>query len=261
MINLNSFSLKSKVAIVTAAGRGIGKSTALGFAGVGANVVLADIKTDSLNATYEEVCQLGQEALMVVGDMTKENDVSNLVNQAVKRFGKVDILASVVGGHSMEQRAPALEMSGTVWDAVVELNLKTAFLSNREVAKAMIAQKIKGSIINIASYAGITSYPRSCHYGAAKAGVIHLTKSLAAAWGNYGIRVNCIAPSTIDTPMFGEARTYLKVDLEELEKTIPLGRIGRPDDIATAAIFFASNASDYVTGQTLVVSGGIEYFG
>lgn len=257
-VSLASFALTDKVAIVTAAGSGIGKGISLGFASVGANVVLADINPDTLEVISSEVCQIGRHALTVVADMTKEDDVDKLVNQAINKFGRIDILANVVGGLQLKHRGHAIELSEESWDSIVILNLKTAFLCSRAVARVMIDQKVKGSIINTASMVGIAPHPGGSHYGAAKAGIIHLTKTLAAEWGSFGIRVNAIAPGCIETPLSKEAMRFFKTDQKSLASRIPLGRIGQPEDIATVAIFLASDASAYVTGDTIVVTGGLQ---
>jgi NAD(P)-dependent dehydrogenase (short-subunit alcohol dehydrogenase family) len=255
---LDVFSLQGRVALVTGAGGGIGKSICLRLASAGANVALADINPDTLDAASSEVRKTGREALKVVTDVTKGDAVDRLVNHALDKLGRIDILANVAGGMSVRQRGPAHELSEDIWDSVVDLNLKSVFLCSRAVAKVMIDKKIKGSIVNIGSVAGRIPYPYACHYGASKAGVMHLTKSLAAEWGPMGIRVNAIAPGVIDTGLFKEAEAFLKIDRNALMKKVPLGRLGMPEDIAAVVIFLVSDVSAYVTGQTYVVNGGLE---
>jgi NAD(P)-dependent dehydrogenase (short-subunit alcohol dehydrogenase family) len=257
--SLDVFSLKGKVALVTGAGGGIGRSVCLRFAGAGANVALADINPNSLDAVSSEVRKFGGEALMVVTDVRKGDAVGKLVNQTIDKLGRVDILANVAGGMSVKQRGPAHELKEDIWDSVVDLNLKSVFLCSAAVARVMIDRKIRGSIINIGSVAGQIPYPYACHYGAAKAGVMHLTKSLAAEWGPMGIRVNAIAPGVVDTALFKEAEAFFKVDRNNLIKRVPLGRLGQPEDIAGVTMFLVSDASAYITGQTIIVNGGLEY--
>ncbi len=260
-VGLDLFSLKDKVALVTGAGSGIGKGISLGFASAGADVALADINSETLDAIGSEVRNIGRQALTIVTDVTKHEAIDRLVSRTFDELGRINIVANVAGGLSTRQRGTALELSEESWDSVLMLNLKSVFLLSTTVARLMINEKIKGSIINIGSIAGFTPYPGASHYGAAKAGVMHLTKSLAADWGRVGIRVNAIAPGVVDTPLFRQAETFSRLERKKLIEKIPLGRIGLPEDIAAVAIFLASDASAYVTGQTIIVNGGLEYFG
>jgi len=170
-------------------------------------------------------------------------------------FGTIDILVNNAGGAAAW---PLEKMSPRGWDTILAINLKGTFLCSQAVGKAMVEQK-KGKIINISSVAGLRASAGSAHYGAAKAGVISLTKSLAALWAEYNVNVNCIAPGLIDTEAVRPA-----LDLQTPEKirermeAIPLGRLGQPEDIAYAAVFLASAASNFITGQTIVVDGGSE---
>ena len=260
-VGTDLFSLKGKVALVTGAGSGIGKGLSLAFANAGADIVLVDINPETLDVIGSEVSKLGRQALKIIADVTKGEAIDRLISRAIDELGRIDILANVAGGMSPAQRGTALELSEESWDAVVTLNLKSVFLLSTAAAKVMINRKTKGCIINIGSIAGLTSYPGASHYGAAKAGVMHLTKSLAADWGRAGIRVNAIAPGIIDTPLFRQAETFFNAKREILIEKIPLGRLGLPEDIAAVALFLASDASAYVTGQTIIVNGGLEYFG
>ena len=260
-VSIDLFSLAGKVAVVTAAGRGIGRGIALGFARLGADLVLADINATTLAEVSSEIRQLGREPLTIAADLTRDGDVSGLIDQAVARYGRIDMMANVVGGIPMKDRGPAVELSEDSWDAVVELNLKTVFLCSRAAARTMIKQGTKGSIINLASISGINRNPRGSHYGAAKAAVIHLTKTLAHELGPSGIRVNAIATGVIDTLLNRDARAFFKVDDEALARAIPLQRLGEVEDVAAVAIFLASEAAAYVTGQTIVVGGGLEFWG
>ena len=190
--------------------------------------------------------------------MLSVSEIDRLVQKTVETFKKIDILVNVVGG-PLGLRGQALEIDEESWDKVVAFNLKTVFLGSTAVAKEMINRKVKGSIVNISSITGFMSYPHGSHYAAAKAGVINLTKTLAAEWAQYGIRVNAIAPSYIDTPLMRNALKQLGWQGNLAEK-VPLGRIGRPEDIAAAAVYLASDASSFVTGETIRVDGGVESF-
>jgi NAD(P)-dependent dehydrogenase (short-subunit alcohol dehydrogenase family) len=260
-IERDLLSLKNTVALVTGAASGIGKSISLAFARAGADVVLADINAETLDVSAAEVCQIGVRALAIPMDVTNSEAISGLVKRAFNEMGSVNILANIAGGMSPRQRGTALELAEESWESVVRLNLKSVFLLSAAVARMMIQHKLKGSMVNIGSIAGLTPYPGACHYGAAKAGVMHLTKSLAADWGRVGIRVNAIAPGVVDTPLFRQAETFFNVERQKLIEKIPLGRLGMPEDIAAVALFLVSEASAYVTGQTIIVNGGLEYFG
>jgi NAD(P)-dependent dehydrogenase (short-subunit alcohol dehydrogenase family) len=257
-MELSKFALTDKVAIITGSGRGIGKGIALAFADVGADVVVVARTAADIEATASEIGEKGSKALAVPGDVRQSDQVENLVQKTLEEFGRIDILVNNAGGTF---GILAMDMSENAWDAIVRENLKTVFLCSKAVAEVMLDQK-KGSIVNISSQAGRGASPRLSAYGASKAGIINLTQSLAAEWAPY-VRVNCIAPGWIETPgVKGKRRETEEEDvnastrMEELSRNIPLGRLGRPDDIAAAAIYLASNAAEWVTGITIDVAGG-----
>jgi len=174
-----------------------------------------------------------------------------MVRKTVEEFGRIDILVNNAGGLFV---VAVLDMSERAWDAIIRENLKSVFLCSKAVAKVMVEQK-KGSIVNLASMAGRTGSPGMAHYGAAKAGIINLTQSLSAEWAPYKIRVNAIAPGPVWTP--GAAIVWPTPELQaKVVSRILLGRFGQPEDIAAAAIYLASDASDWVTGQTFDINGG-----
>ena len=253
-MDLPEFALTNRVAIVTGGGRGIGKAVALAFARAGANLIIVDIDAPEAEASAEEVRTLHRKSQAVPLDVRSIEQVEHMVQKALEEFGRIDILVNNVGG-SMGLRFPIMELNEDEWDLVVTQNLKTVFLCSKAVAKVMISQK-RGNIINIASIAGLGPYPNNAQYGAAKAGVINLTQTMAWEWSAYNIRVNAIAPGLIATRVteriYGEHPDFL----QQVLRAIPLQRIGRPEDIAGAAIYLASDASDYVTGQTIMVCGG-----
>lgn len=242
---LSMFSLEGKVAIVTGAGRGVGKGIALGYAQAGANIIIAELDVPAGETVAREIRALGREALVVATDVTKNDQVENMVARTMAKFGKIDILCNNVGGNK-GLRILVTNMEEDVWDSIVDLNLKSTFLCNRAVARVMIEQK-QGNIINIASTGALRPGPGNTPYTAAKAGVIQFTQSLAVELAVYHIRVNCIIVGTMEVP---------GVQKQGRVQNIPLGRLGRPEDIAPAAIYLASSASEYVTGETIAVRGG-----
>jgi len=248
---LSSFSLTGRVAIVTGAGRGIGKAIALGLADAGADVVVAARTASDIEATAGEIAAKGRKALAVPTDVRQSDQVDNLVDKAVAQFGTIDILVNNAGGYFV---ASTTELSEGGWDAIIRENLKSVFLCSKAAAKVMMGQK-KGNIINVASVVGFRAYSSNAAYGAAKAGIINFTKTLAVDLAPYNIRVNAIAPGFIATP---GSLQLLEVDkgLKAMVDRIPLGRLGQPEEVAQGIVYLASDASSYVTGQTLLVDGG-----
>jgi NAD(P)-dependent dehydrogenase (short-subunit alcohol dehydrogenase family) len=246
------FSLANRVAIVTGAGRGIGKALALGLAQAGADVVVAARTAADIDKTAEKIRALGGRALPVPADVRESEQVANMVSRTLEEFNRVDILINNVGG---TPKRPVLQQSERSWDAVMRLNLTTTLLCSKAVAEAMIKQG-KGSIINIASAIGRGNLPYFSAYAVSKDGVISLTQRLALEWAHYHIRVNAIAPGFVETEMAGR---YFQedADLREELKRVPLGRAAKPEDIVGAAIYLASDASDYITGTTITVDGGL----
>lgn len=249
------FSLKGKVAIVTGGGRGIGEFLAHGLAEEGADVVLASRKIQNCIKVAQEIEKLGVRALPIQCDLEKVEDISQMIKRTVEVFGKVDILVNNAG---MTWGAPTLEYPLDKWEKVINVNLRAIFLLCRDVAKIMANQK-KGKIINISSclsFAGATERINpAIAYNASKGGINALTLDLAVKLAKYNINVNAIAPGYFDTDLI----TYAKQDnefLNEIIDRIPLGRLGLEDDIKGAAVFLASEASNYITGHILCVDGG-----
>lgn len=248
-MSLDHFGLSDKVAIVTGAGRGIGKAIALGLADAGATVVVAARTASDIENTAAEIEKKGKKALAMPTDVRLSDQVANLVNRTVKDFGRIDVLVNNAGGSF---NVPTMDMSEGGWDAILRENLKSVFLCSQAAAKVMIDQK-RGAIVNIASIGGLEAYSFSAPYGAAKAGVINLTKTMAVDLAKYNVRVNAIAPGFVAT----EGIIQLFGAQPDAARQIPLARLGNPEDIIGGVIYLASDASLYVTGETLVIDGGL----
>jgi 2-deoxy-D-gluconate 3-dehydrogenase len=244
------FSLEGKKALVTGAGRGIGQSIALALAQHGADVALASRTESELNETAEQVRALGRKAAAFPADLRPPGAATRLVAQAIEALGGLDILITSSGTII---RKPALDVAEDEWDMVVDLNLKARFFLSKAAAAHM--RERGGSIIHIASLSTFFGVPNQAAYVAGNGGLGSLTRAQAVEWAQYNIRVNAIAPGTILTRQVEGLLSNPEVRASRLAK-VPLNRLGRPEDLAGAAVFLASEASAYVTGHILVVDGG-----
>lgn len=245
--------LKGKVALITGGSRNIGKAIALKLAALGADII---INYSSNEAKAEEVVNeikaLGRDAIAVKANVSLLEDAKNLVEKAVDKFQKVDILVNNAG---VTRDNLLMRMSEEEWDKVFEVNLKGTFNVTKSLIRSMIKQK-NCSIINITSVVGITGNAGQCNYSASKAGLIGFTKSLSKEVAKKKVRVNAVAPGFIATDMTDVLPDKVK---DEYMKGIPMQRFGKSEDIANAVAFLASDMSDYITGQVLVVDGGMTY--
>jgi NAD(P)-dependent dehydrogenase (short-subunit alcohol dehydrogenase family) len=250
---LDLFKLTGKTAIVTGGGRGLGEQIATGFAEAGANVVICSRNLEACQEVKVKLEKMGVQALALKCDVTNPEDVQHVVDETVKQFGTVDILVNNSGA---TWGAPAIEMPLHAWKKVMDVNVTGTFLMSQAVGRVMI-QNQKGKIINIASVAGLGGTdPRlmdTIGYNASKGAVITLTKDLAVKWGPYNIHVNAIAPGFFPTKM---SKVLIERGKEKILKGTPLRRFGSDQDLKGAAVFLASDASDYVTGEILIVDGG-----
>jgi NAD(P)-dependent dehydrogenase (short-subunit alcohol dehydrogenase family) len=252
MSTFASTALYDKVAIVTGGGTGIGRVIAREMAKVGAHIVVASRNPDHINPTAEEIHQLGRQSLAISADVRVPEQVDHVVRATMDMFGRIDIL---VNNHGALFQCAVEDLSPGGWNAIIGINLTGVFLCSRAIGKVMIQQK-HGKIINIVSIAGLYGAPMTAPYGAAKAGVMNFTKSLAMEWAKHNIYVNAVAPGPILTES-GRDLLWSDTDLQaRVLEQVPLGRFGEPEEVANAVIFLASNASSYITGETLYVDGG-----
>ena len=248
---LDLFRLEDQVAVVTGGGRGIGEGIAIALAEAGASVVVAARRVEEIEAVAQGINDLGGRALAVPTDVTSEQALKDLAQQAMEHFGRLDVWVNNAGGST--QRMPAATLPRQEWFRTLDLNLSAVYVGCLVAAEQMT----RGSIINITSGAGTGPVPGSAHYGAAKAGVNSLTWTLAAELAP-DIRVNGVAPGAIPTEVMLKAVGKTEDQLDELlaEWNIPLGRLGTPQDIGAACVYLASEAASWVSGEIIRVGGG-----
>ena len=249
---LNLFNLSGKIGIVTGGGRGIGRTLALALADAGADVIIADILIHQGEEVVQEIKKKAKDSLLIKVDFSQKIEIEKMVSETMKHFGRIDIL---INNAAINIFSPAEEFTLEDWNKVLSVNLTGVFLCAQAVGKIMIEQK-GGKIINIASVGGMTgTYRKAIAYDSSKAGVINLTRSLAVEWGKYNINVNAIAPGMIETDLTRK-RLEDKEICEYFVKRVPLGKIGQPDYLVGPVLFLSSEASTWMTGQTIVLDGG-----
>ena len=247
---LDMFNIQNRVAVVTGASDGIGRDIAIGLAEAGADIIVCGRRKQKLEDVKAEIESLGRRAEIFVFDVCKVNEIEKLKTFIVDRFGKVDILVNNAG-YAVTKMAQ--ETTEDDWDKMLDTGLKGVFFCSQIIGSIMAEQKY-GKIINLGSTFSHSTIPGRSVYGALKAGISHLTESLAVEWAQNGIRVNVIAPTAVKTP---SRESLLQGDiLKMILSRIPLGRLATPEDLICATIYLASAASDFVTGQTIFVDGG-----
>ena len=242
--------LNDKVAIVTGASRGIGEAIAKQLSSCGAKIILIARNSDQLVAVEETIISKGGIAESMAGDVSNLNSFSEIVTNTIDKWGRIDILVNNAG---ISRDNIIMRMKEDDWDSVMNINLKGCFNGIKSVARPMIKNKA-GRIINITSVIGQIGNAGQSNYAASKAGIMGLTKSMAKELGSRNITVNAVAPGYITTDMTNELNDEVK---EQMKSSIPLGRLGTPDDVANLACFLASDEAGYITGQTFNVDGGM----
>lgn len=242
--------LEDKVAWVTGAAQGIGRSVALLLAQNGADIVVSDVNLEKAEETVRDIQALGRKALAFKVNVANLEEVERMTQSVLEQFKQIDILVNNAG---ITRDRLFLRMTEEDWDAVINVNLKGTFNCTKAVVRHMSRQR-SGKIVNIASVSGEMGNPGQANYSASKAGVIGFTKTIAREFAQRGINVNAIAPGYIQTPMTDAIPEKAK---EELKRLIPMERLGRPEDVAEAVLFLVSDSSSYITGQVLNVNGGI----
>jgi NAD(P)-dependent dehydrogenase (short-subunit alcohol dehydrogenase family) len=250
--------LKGKTALVTGASRGIGRSIALTLGREGADVAVnCSSSIEDAEKVVQEIRKLGRDSITIKTDISDKPSVENMVSQVVNRFGKIDILVNNAG---MATVAPSETMEENVWRKGIDVMLTGTFFCSQAAGKKMIEQK-SGKIINIASINGIVAFPQRASYCSAKAGVMALTKVLASEWAKYGINVNAVAPGYVETELVNNLVSSGKLDIRELTGRTPSGKLATVEDVAEAVLFLASDNSQSINGQTIVIDGGWTAYG
>jgi len=241
---------KDRVVLVTGSAQGIGREIALSFAREGADVIISDINLEKAEQTSHEIEALGRKSLAVALNVVDFQKVEEVLNKILDKFTKVDILVNNAG---ITKDNLMLRMSDADWDAVINVNLKGTFNCTKAVSRVMMKQRY-GKIINIASIIGIIGNAGQANYSASKAGIIALTKTTAKEFASRNININAVAPGFIQTEMTAKLPEEVK---QKMQAMIPLGKLGNPQDVANACMFLASDEASYITGQTVVVDGGM----
>ena len=245
------FDISEKVAIVTGASRGLGQYFARALAKSGADLVITSRDLSSLNEFKQEIESLGRKAFAVQLDVLSQSDIDNMVRMAINEYGKIDILVNNAG---LNIRRPSTDVSQADWDTVLNTNLKGSFFCAQAAAREMIKQK-HGRIINVGSCTCVFGMEGIAPYTASRGAILSMTRSLAAEWGKFGITVNVLAPGWFKTAQNAALYEH-KEWVDYIKNRIPLNRPGQPHDLDGTVIFLASDASEYITGQIILVDGG-----
>ena len=244
-----------KVGLVTGAASGIGRATAIGFARRGGSVAVVDFNEQNSNKVVAEITASGGKAIAVIADVTKQTDIDKMISQTVSKFGRLDVLHNNAFGLPADQGAArAGDMDDIIWDKTIDVGLSAVFKTMKRAIPEM-RKNGSGAIVNTASISGLYADYGIAAYNAAKAGVINLTRVVAIEYAHNGIRANCICPGAIDTPLLAPA-LQMPGFKDKFDSVIPMGRLGKPEEMANVVLFLASDLASFVTGSTFVADGG-----
>ena len=247
--------LKGKVSLMTGGGRGLGEVMALALARAGSDIVLAARSSDQIERVAREISAIGRRVLPVRMDITKSEDITHMVEKAVSEFGKIDILVNNAGQVAAYAHHKFEDIPEKEWVELIRTNVTGTFLVSKIVGRTML-DRGAGKIINIASAFGAVTMPTRTCYSVSKAAVIHMTRGMAIEWAERGIRVNCIAPGSFEIPG-GDTDDNIAKTNEMRKKRVPMGRLGRAEELGPLVVYLASDASDYITGETIFIDGGV----
>lgn len=247
--------LKGKVTIVTGAGRGLGRVLAVSLAKAGSDLVLVARHQEEIEKTSNEIRSAGVRTLAISADVRQSSDVLKMVQMTLAEFGKIDVLVNNAGLNASYVHHRFEDIPEKEWIEMIDTNINGVFLVTQAVGRIMIERR-SGKIINISSALAVRAAPERICYSVTKAAVIQMTRALAAEWAQFCIKVNCIAPGSLDLYPGSTEESYLKLN-EERKKRIPLGRLGRLEEIGPLLVYLASEASDYITGETIFIDGGL----
>lgn len=247
--------LKDTVTIVTGAGRGLGQSIARALAQAGSDLVLVARHQEEIDRTAAEVQGIGANVLTVQADVTRRSEMSQMVEKVLSKFGKIDVLVNNAGQNAAYAQHNFEDIPENEWESMMGVNVNSVFLVTQLVGRTMLARGT-GKVINIASSMGVRAAPGRLCYSASKAAVIQMTRALAVEWAARGVTVNCVAPGSLDLNPESTDERQIK-SKEARKKRIPLGRLGTSEEVLPALVYLASHASDYVTGATIFIDGGM----
>lgn len=250
--------LSNKMALVTGAGRGIGRAIALAYAREGADVAINDLAASAKDAegVVQEIKALGRRSVFVPADMSIKAEIDGMVAKVIKEFGRIDILVNNAGFTLV---GPSIDFDEKRWRYTMDVILNGVFFASQAAAKDMVKRR-SGRIVNLGSIAGLGGFPERAAYASAKAGVMEMTKSLGCEWAHYGINVNAIAPSWVKTDIVAGLIAKGVYKEEALTNRVPQGRLATPEDVAAVAVFLASDEASYINAQSIVVDGGMSTY-